>query len=69
MIVSVCVNTQGKTVFKKPVKLHLTVMPTQSTGNEGSGGGGETAIIFDGRTFTLTFSHTGGMSLESVTVT
>ena len=51
----VCV---GKTVFKKPVKLTVTVMPTQTAG---AGEQSETNIIFDGKTFTVTFGQTGGV--------
>ena len=48
----------GKTVFKKPVKLTLTVMPTQTTPSLGELS--EASIIFDGKTFTVTFSQTAG---------
>ncbi len=48
----------GKTVFKKPVKLTLTVMPTQTTPSTGELS--EAAIVFDGKTFTVTFTQTAG---------
>ena len=55
--VCVCVCV-GKTVFKKPVKLTVTVMPTQTAG---AGEPSEANIIFDGKTFTVTFGQTGGV--------
>lgn len=54
----------GKNVFKKAVKLTITVVPTQ-TSNQATPeltenlGGGE-AIVFDGKTFTVTFSQNSG---------
>ena len=45
-------------MFKKPVKLTVTVMPTQTAG---AGEQSETNIIFDGKTFTVTFGQTGGV--------
>lgn len=49
----------GKTVFKKPVKLTVMVMPTQTTQSSGELTA-HTAIVFDGRTFTVTFTQTAG---------
>ena len=45
-------------MFKKPVKLTLTVMPTQTTPS--SGEISDTSIVFDGKTFTVTFTQTAG---------
>ena len=45
-------------MFKKPVKLTVTVMPTQTAG---AGEPSEANIIFDGKTFTVTFGQTGGV--------
>ena len=50
----VCV---AKSVFKKPVRLMVTVMPTQTAG---AGEHLETNIVFDGKTFTVTFGQLGG---------
>ena len=65
----------GKHVFKKSVKLTVTVSPTHATASGASHldaavvavETGEHAtpplgdsIIFDGRTFTVTFSHVSG---------
>ena len=56
----------GKNVFKKSVKLTVSVVPTQTaqhlhTTPADSGGNdvGE-SIIFDGKTFTVTFSQISG---------
>lgn len=45
-------------MFKKPVKLTLTVIPTQTTPS--SGEISDTSIVFDGKTFTVTFTQTAG---------
>lgn len=42
----------GKAVFKKAVKLTLTVMPTQTISDN--------SIPFDGKTFSATFTQTAG---------
>ncbi len=49
-------------MFKKPVKLTVSLTPTQAT-SEGGGGGGDTqdSIVFDGKTFTLTFTQISGI--------
>ena len=57
-LVSQRFNSTGKTVFKKPVKLTLTVMPTQTTPSAGELS--EASIVFDGKTFTVTFTQTAG---------
>lgn len=49
---------KGKGMFKKGVKFLLTVLPTQTTAQAGEPT--EATILFDGRTFTLTFSQTAG---------
>lgn len=51
-------RTAGKGMFKKGVKFLLTVLPTQTTAQAGEPT--EATILFDGRTFTLTFSQTAG---------
>lgn len=66
-------NQPGKNVFKKPVKLLVSVVPTQTTaqpmaadagGGRGDPGGGSgdagEAIVFDGKTFTVTFTQISG---------
>lgn len=45
----------AKSVFKKPVKFTLTVMPTQMTGESS-----DASIPFDGKTFTVACSQTAG---------
>ena len=42
------------------MKLTLTVMPTQTTPSAGELN--EAAIVFDGKTFTVTFTQTAGKS-------
>lgn len=52
----------GKNVFKKSVKLTISVVPTQTTQHppaDASVNYGE-SIIFDGKTFTVTFSQISG---------
>lgn len=53
----------GKNVFKKAVKLTVSVVPTQACSNQAAptdtAESGET-IVFDGRTFTVTFSQNSG---------
>lgn len=46
-------------MFKKPVKLTLTVMPTQTAPSAGELSDAD--IVFDGKTFTVTFMQTAGM--------
>ena len=59
----------GKNVFKKPVKLTLSVVPTQtlhqttptSTSPPADmASSSDHAIVFDGKTFTVTFTQTSG---------
>ena len=62
-------------MFKKSVKLTMSVVPTQTnqtlpqatTPSDSDGGSnvGE-SITFDGKTFTVTFSQISGIMLESV---
>lgn len=47
-------------MFKKPVKLSVSVVPTQTTSSATADSQGE-AIVFDGKTFTVTFSHVSGI--------
>jgi len=69
----------GKHVFKKSVKLVVTVSPTHATApgphhpdttgvvteaGEHTGPSLGDSIIFDGRTFTVTFSHSSGEFLK-----
>ena len=57
-------------MFKKGVKFLLTVLPTQTTAQAGEPT--EATILFDGRTFTLTFSQTAGgvgINWENLVVT
>jgi len=53
----------AKSVFKKPVRLMVTVMPTQTAG---AGEHLETNIVFDGKTFTVTFGQLGGKMVIGV---
>lgn len=62
----------GKNVFKKSVKLTISVVPTQTNQNSATpmgsasdtvgGGANDTGevITFDGKTFTVTFSQNSG---------
>ncbi len=77
LVVVLPVVSLGKHVFKKAVKLIVSVSPTQSVSSQGSSSskisGGNSSgdqsssslvdsIVFDGRTFTVTFSHVSGKS-------
>lgn len=48
---------KSKSVFQKTVKLTLTVIPTQTSGSSEHN---EPSILFDGKTFTVTFSQISG---------
>lgn len=65
-MVIIGLDQPGKNVFKKSVKLMVSVVPTQHAhtvavdpSHHGSDDAGET-IVFDGKTFTVTFTQISG---------